>query len=125
GAFSALGTGCITLLTLTALPAALALLPPRRERSALPARLAQASERLALAIERGLGALHGAATRRPDAFIAAAVVAAGIASWAVPRIVVDTDYVSFFAEDAPVRQDFDAVNRLLAGAIPLFVVLEG
>lgn len=125
GAFSALGTGCITLLTLTALPAMLALLPPRREVSALPPRMARASERLVLETQRMLDALHGVATRRPDAFIVAAVVTAGIATWAVPRIVVDTDYVTFFAEDSPVRLDFDAVNRLLAGAIPLYVILEG
>jgi predicted RND superfamily exporter protein len=125
GAFSALGTGCITLLTLTGLPAALALLPPRRELSALPARLAQASEQLGPAIERGLAALHGVATRHADAVIVLSLVAVGISAWAIPRTVVDTDYVSFFDEDAPVRRDFDAVNRLLAGAIPLYVVLEG
>src|SRR5690606_19978707 len=125
GAFSALGTGCITLLTLTALPAALALLPPRREASALPARLALASEQLGLALARGLAALHRLATRRSEAIIAGAVLAAAVALGALPRIVVDTDYVSFFAEDDPVRRDFDAVNRLLAGAIPLYVVLEG
>jgi predicted RND superfamily exporter protein len=125
GAFSALGTGAIALLTLTLLPAALALLPPRREASALPARLARASERISLEIERGLGVLHAVASRRPDAWIAGAVVAAGISVWAIPRIVVDTDYVSFFAEDAPVRLDFDAVNRLLAGVIPLYVIVEG
>ena len=44
---------------------------------------------------------------------------------AIPRIVVDTDYLSFFDEDAPVRLDFERVNALLAGAVPLFVVLEG
>lgn len=125
GAFSALGTGAISLLTLTALPAALALLPPRREAAALPARLARSSEALALATERLLAALHAAVARRPDAWIAGAVAAAGISAWAVPRIVVDTDYVSFFAEDAPVRRDFDAVNRLLAGVVPLYVVVEG
>jgi predicted RND superfamily exporter protein len=125
GAFSALGTGCITLLTLTGLPAALALLPPRREGSALPAGLARASERLGLAIGHALAALHRVANERADAVIAGAVLAAGVSAWAVPRIVVDTDYVSFFAEDAPVRRDFDAVNRLLAGAIPLYVVVEG
>lgn len=125
GAFSALGTGCITLLTLTLLPAALALLPPRREVSALPARLAQASEQLGLAIQRGLEAVHGVATRHAGAVIALSLLAVGVAAWAIPRIVVDTDYVSFFAEDDPVRRDFDAVNRLLAGAIPLYVILEG
>jgi predicted RND superfamily exporter protein len=39
--------------------------------------------------------------------------------------VIDTDYLSFFSPDAPVRRDFDAVNRLLSGAIPLFVYLDG
>ncbi len=43
----------------------------------------------------------------------------------IPRIVIDTDYLSFFSEDKPVRRDFDAVNRLLSGAIPLFVSLDG
>lgn len=125
GAFAVLGTGCITLLTLTGLPAALALLPPRREVSALPAIVERISERMALALDAALGALHALVVRRAGAVILGAVVVAGVASWAVPRIVVDTDYVSFFDEDDPVRRDFDAVNRLLSGAIPLYVALDG
>jgi predicted RND superfamily exporter protein len=39
--------------------------------------------------------------------------------------VIDTDYLSFFDEDSPVRRDFDAVNERLAGAIPVYVVLSG
>jgi predicted RND superfamily exporter protein len=43
----------------------------------------------------------------------------------IPRIVVDTDFLRFFDERSRVRQDFAAVNRLLAGTIPLYVTLEG
>lgn len=125
GAFSVFGTGCITLLTLTGLPAVLALLPPRREVSVLPATVVRISERLALAVDTGLGGLHAFAIRRNGAVILGAVVAAGVASWAIPRIVVDTDYVSFFDADDPVRLDFAAVNRLLSGAIPLYVTVDG
>jgi predicted RND superfamily exporter protein len=53
------------------------------------------------------------------------LVVTAIAAAAVPRIVIDTDYLSFFDSDAPVRREFDAVNRLLSGAVPLYVVLEG
>jgi predicted RND superfamily exporter protein len=52
-----------------------------------------------------------------------ALTAAGVLL--VPRIAIDTDYLSFFDADAPVRRDFDRVNELLAGAVPLFVVLDG
>lgn len=125
GAFSAFGTGLIALLTLIALPAALALLPPRRADPAPRSWLARANGRLAHATQRALAALHATATRRADAWIAGAALAAGVSAWAIPRIVVDTDYVSFFAEDDPVRRDFAAVNRLLAGVIPLYVIVEG
>ena len=43
----------------------------------------------------------------------------------IPRIAIDTDYLSFFSDDAPVRRDFEAVDRLLAGAVPLYVTLQG
>jgi predicted RND superfamily exporter protein len=125
GAFSVFGTGCITLLTLTGLPAALALLPPRRDVAVLPAAVMRSSERFRLALEATLGALHRFAVGRDRAVILCAGIAVGVAIWAIPRIVVDTDYVSFFEEDDPVREDFHAVNRLLAGAIPLYVTLEG
>ena len=39
--------------------------------------------------------------------------------------MIDTDYLSFFDEGSPVRRDFDAVNRLLSGAIPIYVYSDG
>jgi predicted RND superfamily exporter protein len=53
----------------------------------------------------------------------ALVTAAAVAL--IPRIVVDTDFLRFFDEDSRVRTDFDSVNRLLAGTIPLYVTLVG
>ena len=53
---------------------------------------------------------------------AALSIASGVALFGV---VIDTDYLSFFDEDTPVRRDFASVNRLLAGAVPLYVVMDG
>jgi len=125
GAFAVLGVGCVTFLAQSALPALLALLPPRRDRSALPASLARWSERFVLELKQGLARISAASARHAERCIAAGVVAAGVSGFAIPNIVIDTDYLSFFDEASPVRRDFDAVNRRLSGAIPIYVVLEG
>jgi hydrophobe/amphiphile efflux-3 (HAE3) family protein len=125
GAFAVLGLGCIALIAQTALPALLALLPPHRERSALPPLLARWSERSVLEMERALARISSTSARHAEAWIAAGVVAAAVSAFAIPRIVIDTDYLSFFDEDAPIREDMRAVNRLLAGAVPIYVVIEG
>jgi hypothetical protein len=78
-----------------------------------------------LELEGALARISGASARHAEAWIAAGLVAAAVSAYAIPRIVIDTDYLSFFDADAPVRQDMEAVNRLLAGAIPLYVVIEG
>ena len=43
---------------------------------------------------------------------------------AIPRIVIDTDYLSFFDESSEIRREFEAVNRLLAGAVPIYISLR-
>jgi predicted RND superfamily exporter protein len=48
-----------------------------------------------------------------------------VAAILIPRIIIDTDYLSYFDERDPVRVDFEAVNTLLSGAVPLYVVLDG
>jgi hypothetical protein len=125
GAFAVLGVGCVTFLALSALPATLALLPPRRDVSALPASLARWSERFVLELNQGLARISAASARHADRCILAGVLAAGVSAYAIPNIVIDTDYLSFFDEDSPVRRDFDAVNQRLSGAIPIYVVLSG
>jgi hydrophobe/amphiphile efflux-3 (HAE3) family protein len=120
GAFSMLGVAAMTLLSLTGLPAVLALAPLRPAGSGT--RLAAL---IAERLDAALLALAGFVCRRATALLVGfAVVAAGSAAL-IPRIVIDTDYLSFFAPEAPVRREFDAVNRLLSGAIPIFVRFDG
>ena len=125
GAFATLGVGCVTFLSATGLPAALALLPARREVSALPAWLARWSERFSLELGRALEAIAATSVRHNERMLIGAALFGALGAYAIPRIVVDTDYLSFFHEDAPIRQDFASVDRLLAGAIPIYVVLRG
>jgi predicted RND superfamily exporter protein len=124
GAFSVLGVACVTLLCLTAIPAALALLP-------LPARAARQgfmrriSQRIQLVFSAVLRALNRSSARYSRSVIALWVLLSALAVWMVPRVKIDTDYLSFFDESSRVRRDFEAVNRLLAGAVPIYVVIGG
>jgi predicted RND superfamily exporter protein len=62
---------------------------------------------------------------RPGAVVAVwAVMALGAAAM-LPRIVVDTDVITFFSKNSRVRTDFASVNRLLTGAVPIYVLVSG
>jgi uncharacterized protein len=126
GAFSVLGVASVTLVSLTGIPAALVLLPPlHRPRGGI----ALARRRLALRAEawldRGLLLLARSACRRPQWVIGGWAVAVALAVAAIPHIEIDTDYLSFFDPRDPVRVDFERIDRLLAGAVPIYVVLSG
>lgn len=119
GAFAVLGVASITVLTLSMVHAALALMPLRHAGSgtALAAAIARS-------LDTSLERLAALASRRAGTWLVVFGVVLVVFLAAIPRIVIDTDYLSFFDEDAPVRQDFEAVNRLLAGVVPLFVSFE-
>lgn len=121
GAFASLGVASIVLLTLTGSHAALALLPLRAAGAGGHA----PADWLAGRIDDLLSRAGEASGRRPTAVLVGFGLACAVAIALIPRIEIDTDYLSFFGEDAPVRRDFEAVNRLLAGAVPLFVSLRG
>ncbi len=119
GAFSVLGVASVTAVSLTGIPAALALLPLReRERRLV------FSQYLDSALDRVLASAVWVSRCHKKAVIAVASAAMLVAAELIPRIEIDTDYLSYFDEDAPVRLEFEAINRLLAGAVPLFVVIE-
>jgi predicted RND superfamily exporter protein len=122
GAFSLLGVASITVVSLVGLPAALARLPLRAAPDGAGHALAH---RLALRLDDALGALALRAERHSGRVLVGAGLLVLGAAWAIPRIVIDTDYLSFFPPDAQVRRDFESVNRLLAGAVPFYVVLDG
>lgn len=121
GGFASLGIAALTLLTLTAFHAVLALAPLR----AAGVGAHGPSEWLALRMDRGLAAIAGLTRRRPTAILAGFGLAGAAAAALIPSIEIDTDYLSFFSEQAPIRRDFEAVDRLLAGAVPLYVTLQG
>jgi len=120
GAFSLLGVAAMTLLSVIGIPPLLALMPLRPAGSGT--RLAA---RIGEVFDRRLVALAGFECRHANALVVAFGILTVVSAALIPRIVIDTDYLSFFSEDAPVRRDFDAVNRLLSGAIPLYVTLDG
>ncbi len=124
GAFAVLGVACVTLLSLTALPAALALLP-RRDGSSLPGPLRALHHRFDRGMTAVLDATAGLSLARPWTAIGATIALAALSAALIPRIVIDTDYLSYFDPDSAVRRDFERVNQLLAGAIPLYVVVSG
>jgi predicted RND superfamily exporter protein len=121
GTFASLGTAMLTLIALTGIPAALALLPHRTGRDATTRTGAVFGRWLDEVLSRLARLCCTRAT--PVLAVWAGITAVGLA--ALPRIVVDTDYLTFFAEDSDVRRDFAAVRDRLIGPVPLYVELIG
>lgn len=126
GALSVLGIASVTLLSLTAVPAALVLLPePRQATGSGAARVRnRVTDALEATLDRAVAGLARISRVHAGAVIAVFGLLSVVSLALLPRVLIDTDYLSFFDEDAPVRRDFAAVNRLLAGAVPLFVVVD-
>jgi len=126
GAYSVLGIACVSLLSITAVPAALALLPlPTPAAIRRPGVIQRTSQRIQKVFGTVLTFFNGHATRHSGRVIAAWTLLALVAAWYVPQLRVDTDYLSFFDERSRVRRDFEAVNRLLSGAVPIYLVIDG
>ena len=126
GGYCVFGVAVITIVVLTGLPALLSLLPLYSE-SGKPlfspqTRLAEAFEH---SIEGWLGRLAAWQIRHKNGVLLFWAGCATVACLLMPRIVTDTDFITFFRQSSAVRQDFDAVNHLLTGAVPIYVVLEG
>lgn len=125
GAFEVLYVGCVTALSLTTLPAALALLPARSVALATRTPWQRLLARIDQRVERGLGVAETLSVERARPILAGALIVTLGAAALIPRLRIDTDYLSFFREGSRVRRDFAAVNETLAGAVPLYVVFEG
>jgi len=125
GTFEVLYVGCVTALSLTSLPACLALLPARSLAPAVTTPWRRLVAAIETAIDRFLAATEELSVRRARPILAAAGVVTFGAAALIPLLRIDTDYLSFFREGSRVRRDFAAVNERLAGAVPLYVVLEG
>ncbi len=120
GGFAMFGVAAAMLISLLGIPAALSLLP-------LPRATAESrDERVGMRVLEGvLNRLADLVIGRRRAVLIGWAIVTAAAAIAIPRIVVDTDYLSYFTSDDPIRLDFEAVNRLLAGVIPIYVVIDG
>ncbi len=127
GAFSVLGVASVTLLSLTLVPAAVALLPlPRQSAVSGAARVRpRVTDRLESVVDGALSRICVFSQRHASGAIVVWGVLCVAAAVATARVVIDTDYLSYFDESSPIRQDFASVNRLLSGAVPLYVVVDG
>ena len=123
GALAIVGVAGVTLLSLTAVPAALALLSENRAgRQPTDTRLSRLFNSW---LDRLLSSLGRLATEHTTPVLAFWLVVAIASLVAIPRIQIDTDFISFFLDDDPVKTDFDAVNRLMTGVVPIYVLVSG
>ncbi len=124
--YSILGVSAMSLVAVTGVPALLACLPlPRAERGPARSLPARASRWMGYAIERFLAGVAAFATRRPTSILVAWTLLTLAAAAAIPHIVVDTDYLSFFDPRSDVRRDFATISARLVGAVPIYLTLRG
>ncbi|MBM4334696.1 MAG: hypothetical protein FJ108_02120 [Deltaproteobacteria bacterium] len=121
GLFAFFGCSMLTAISLAGIPAALALLPHRTGRQATT-RIGEAFGRR---LDDALVALARVCTAHATPVLLGWALVTVCALIALPRIVVDTDYLTYFKADSPVRRDFAAVNERLIGPVPLYVALFG
>jgi uncharacterized protein len=115
GVFAVVGILCLTVTTLTFMPAALCLLPARK-RSVLSGRV---SPFLAEALRR-IGR-RAFASRR--AILWGAALIGAVALLAARGIRVDSDFLYYFEPRAEVRRSNEAINREIVGSNPFYVVV--
>jgi hypothetical protein len=121
GAFSVLGVACCTLLSITAVPAALALLPLPAW-SAQPGFLRRASRRIQ-AVFGALLRVFNHSSARYSRSVIAVWVCSPARSWVVPH--AGRHGLSVLLRRRLPCGATSAVNRLLAGAVPIYVVIGG
>ena len=122
GLFAMWGIVASTLIALVGISSALALFPLPSQGSRVQG---QAAGRGAGGLDAGLANLARSVGRHSGLAIGVWVILGLGAGALLPRIQVDTDYLSYFASDDPVRLDFEAVNQLLAGVVPIYIVIDG
>jgi predicted RND superfamily exporter protein len=123
GAFAIVGIAGVTLLTLTGVPAVFVLVPSAATAPSTPS--SGLGARFERALDWILGRIAALALHRSGTLLVFWALVTVTAAAAIPRVEIDTDFISFFRADSKVRTDFDAVNRLLAGAVPIYIPIVG
>ena len=115
GEFSAIGVIFSFLISMTAVPAALHLLPA-------PTKIRVDTEHAAAPWMQRLGQ---ATADHPMPFLLVGLALFVAAVIAVPRIQVETDDLTYFRPDSPTRRDAHTLQSHFGGVRPLDVVLRG
>ncbi len=115
GIYSSVGIIFSAVLSLTLVPALLALLRlPTRQGEDFSPGLSAALRRL---VQREI--------RHRYAVLAGAVLLALLSAWQIPSIQVGSNFLSVFREDHPIRQAANIISRHLAGSLAFYVVIDG
>src|SRR5262249_15296789 len=117
GAFAVVGILCVTVTSLTFVPAMLRLMPleQRSERSGRVAPM------LATSLRR-LG--HWVYERQRLMLLAGAILAL-LAFLGAERIRVDSDFLYYFGRNSEVRVAAEAINTRITGTSPFYVIIDG
>lgn len=120
GLIAVLGVAVAAWISLTFVPALLTLGgPPKR----MPATRSGDREE-GRGLDRMLQALGRFDVRFRRSILVAGLLVFGVALVGMHRIELNSDLVSNFSSDHPVRANFEAINQGLDGAIPILLVLE-
>jgi predicted RND superfamily exporter protein len=116
GGFAVVGILCVTVTSLTFLPAMLRLMPleQRSERSG----------RVAPMLATTLHRLGHWVYERQRLMLAASAVLALVAILGALRIRVDSDFLYYFGRNSEVRIDADAINLHITGTSPFYVIID-
>ncbi|HUE39872.1 MAG TPA: MMPL family transporter, partial [Candidatus Binatia bacterium] len=117
GLFAVIGLACLTITSLTFIPAALHLLrrEPRTGRSGKVSPL----------LCEALGRIGRFAYRSQRVILALSAVIAVAAGLGALRLHVDSNFLDYFRPTSRVRHDNEVINREIAGSNPFYLVLEG
>jgi uncharacterized protein len=116
GAFAVVGVIFLTVVCLTFLPAALALLPVER----VAARARDGSP----VLDGLLARIARAIVRAPQPIWWVALILAALALLGMRRIEVDSDFLTYFSPRSAVRRANEIINREIVGSNPFYVVVE-
>jgi hypothetical protein len=117
GCFAVVGVVCLTITSLTLLPAALAILP-------IELRTARAGK-VAPSLVKFLARLARVAYRQRQAILITSALLGLVSLLGMRLIRVDADFLYYFSPRSEVRQDNETINREIVGSNPFYLVIEG
>jgi hydrophobe/amphiphile efflux-3 (HAE3) family protein len=118
GLYAVIGITLLFLLAMTLVPAMIQLLPERRYRRESGVGSGESGQLGAVLAKL---AQFDIAWRWP--IFAVAAVAVVVSLIALPRIQADTNFLSYFPPESPVRKEHEIINDRVAGALPFYVVV--